>query len=160
MKFAPRTPAKSADFSANLSLKNPAKFDFFVRDLSNFCPPKNENVPQKFSQGDKYVPQWSNPSSNRVECDVTWCHALHIGVPNKEVAATLVSRGHWACKWRGAIKKPPLFSCHSHLLAIPDEVSATVVTSITGKLPFHPPNLHSHLLTPQHFSKPKWKPNT
>ena len=27
-------PAKSANFSANLSLKNPAKFDFFRRDLS------------------------------------------------------------------------------------------------------------------------------
>ena len=27
-----------------------------------------------------------------MECDVTWCHALHIGVPNNEVAATLVSQ--------------------------------------------------------------------
>ena len=27
-----------------------------------------------------------------IECDVIWCHTLHIGVPNNEVAATLVSQ--------------------------------------------------------------------
>ena len=66
MKFTPKTPAKSADFSLEFVPKNPAKFDFFVRDLSEALlrrkgvqisvPPKNENVPQNFSQGDKLSP--------------------------------------------------------------------------------------------------------
>ena len=34
VKFAPKTPAKSADFSKKFVPKNPAKFDFFFRDLS------------------------------------------------------------------------------------------------------------------------------
>ena len=52
--------------------KNPAKFDFFFQNLSEallrrqtplhqqkgvqICPPKNDNVPQNFSQGDKLSP--------------------------------------------------------------------------------------------------------
>ena len=39
--------------------KNPAKFDkpfASAEGCTNFCPPKNENVPQKFSQGDKLSP--------------------------------------------------------------------------------------------------------
>ena len=53
--------------------KNPVKFDFFLprpvrspakktnpfasaEGCTNFCPPKNENVPQNFSQGDKLSP--------------------------------------------------------------------------------------------------------
>ena len=54
-----------------LVLKNPVKFDFFFRDLSEalldkplcisirvykFLSPKNENVPQNFSQGGKLPP--------------------------------------------------------------------------------------------------------
>ena len=72
MKFAPKTPAQSADFSANLSLKILRNLTFFsethkkpcqedkplcrAEGCTNFCPPKIESVPQKFSQGDKLSP--------------------------------------------------------------------------------------------------------
>ena len=63
--FAPKTPAKSADFSANLSQKSREIWLFRPRPIrspakkercTNFCPPKNENVLQNFSQGDKLSP--------------------------------------------------------------------------------------------------------
>ena len=59
MKFAPKTPTKSANFSANLSRpKNPVKFDFFCRDLS-------EALQTTFKAGPEYSgrtkPKWSIP---------------------------------------------------------------------------------------------------
>ena len=71
-----RKPKKSRDHTW-LRYEKEAMFCYFCRKskktnpfasaegCTNFCPPKTENVPQNFSQVDKYiVPQWSNPSSN------------------------------------------------------------------------------------------------
>ena len=59
MKFAPKTPAKSADFSVNLSLKIPRNLTNPLHQQKGVqisVPLKMKTVPQNFSQRDKLSP--------------------------------------------------------------------------------------------------------